>query len=353
MRRLRHIKSNRCYHLISRVAHRAFFLTESERTLFVERLWRVAKFSGIDVLAYCVMTNHFHILIYVPEPKTISDEELFNQLRAFYSGEKMQEISKIWNELVRLDAKEAMNRFRKQYIRRMWNVSEFMKTLKQNSTVSYNARKLHVGTMWEGRFKMQMVDPDEKPTLMNMAGYIDRNPLKAKLVSWPNEYEWCSFAAACKGDERCIDGYRFIYSFGISDWSKIQEMHEQSIHLAYKKLEEEKPLVSTSVEKQQKAEQRINVDVLDKIPKGIPMLLERGSNKVAFDLLRLLASREYTHAELREALGISSLNYFTARYIKPLLEKRLIMIYNGASCFSRTKTFRVTREGKELLDLYS
>ena len=50
---LRNFKPDRCYHLISRIENRAFYLTDEERTRFVERLWREAKFSGIEVLAYC------------------------------------------------------------------------------------------------------------------------------------------------------------------------------------------------------------------------------------------------------------------------------------------------------------
>ena len=59
MRALPKFTPDRCYHLISRIANRAFYLTDEERTRFVERLWRVAKFSGIEVLAYCFMSNFF------------------------------------------------------------------------------------------------------------------------------------------------------------------------------------------------------------------------------------------------------------------------------------------------------
>ena len=59
---------NRCYHLISRVAHRAFFLDEGERTRLVSLIRRVAKFSGVDVLAYSVMSNHFHLFVYIGYP---------------------------------------------------------------------------------------------------------------------------------------------------------------------------------------------------------------------------------------------------------------------------------------------
>ena len=59
MRQPRNFATDRCYHLVSRIANRAFYLSEEERTRFVERMWRVAYFSCVDILAYCVMDNHF------------------------------------------------------------------------------------------------------------------------------------------------------------------------------------------------------------------------------------------------------------------------------------------------------
>ena len=66
MRKLRNFSTDRCYHLVSRVANKAFYFTEEERGRFVERMWRIAYFACIEVVAYCVMSNHFHILVYVP-----------------------------------------------------------------------------------------------------------------------------------------------------------------------------------------------------------------------------------------------------------------------------------------------
>ena len=118
MRPLRNFKTNQCCHLIvaadtreafggarrsraesrrpSRIANRAFFLNDEEKTRFVERLWRVATFSCVEVLAYCFMSNHFHILIYVPDPRELSDDELLARIRALYSGTALAEIEKEW-----------------------------------------------------------------------------------------------------------------------------------------------------------------------------------------------------------------------------------------------------------------
>ena len=72
MRTLRNFKTNQCCHLTSRIANRAFYLNDEEKTRFVERLWLVAKFPGIEVLAYCFMSNHFHLLVYVPDPRELA-----------------------------------------------------------------------------------------------------------------------------------------------------------------------------------------------------------------------------------------------------------------------------------------
>ena len=68
-------------------------MTRRRRTS-VERLWRVATFSCVEVLAYCFMSNHFHILVYVPDPRELSDAELLARIRALYSGTALAEIEK-------------------------------------------------------------------------------------------------------------------------------------------------------------------------------------------------------------------------------------------------------------------
>ena len=76
MRKLRENKHNRVYHLISRISRRAFYLDADERDRFIDVMKRSAAFSGIRLLAWCVMTNHVHILVYVPEPEKLSDADL-------------------------------------------------------------------------------------------------------------------------------------------------------------------------------------------------------------------------------------------------------------------------------------
>ena len=66
MRKNRVVEQNRFYHLVSRLAHRAFFLDDEEKDRAVALMRRVEEFSGVVVLAYAFMSNHFHIFIYMP-----------------------------------------------------------------------------------------------------------------------------------------------------------------------------------------------------------------------------------------------------------------------------------------------
>ena len=192
MRRCRINLPNRCYHLISRVAHRAYFLDEGERTRLVDFVRRVAEFSGVKLLAYSVMSNHFHVFVNIGRPEPLSDAEI-------------------------------VRRYRASFLRRMWNASEFMKTLKQRYTMSFNGRRDHHGTMLESRYRVRVKDPAECGMMLAESGYVDANPVNAGIVDWPDGYEWCSCAAACRGDETARSGYDFVYGGKGRPWSELED----------------------------------------------------------------------------------------------------------------------------------
>ena len=361
MRQPRNFATDRCYHLVSRIANRAFYLSEEERTRFVERMWRVAYFSCVDVLAYCVMDNHFHILAYVPPQRELSEEEVLARVRTLYLGDRLVAFEKDWALQLAHDDPEKRRRFLARYIARMWSASEFMKTLKQLTSQSFNSRRDHVGTMWESRFHARMMMPDEKPVLMRVAGYIDRNPVKAGLVKWPDEYRWCGFAAACAGDVRCIDGYRFIYTFAPVDWARARELHEMSIGLALKELEEDPEAraasgsnggrrLSVTADRLENIRtlrrERMEIGLAKAAPDAMPRILERGSRRVAHDILAILAEGPRRPVEIRDMLGFASANYFTAQYLTPMRKAGYIAQVGEANPHSPRQKYRITAKGR-------
>ena len=136
-----HERRSAMYHVVSRVIHRQFLLKDAEKEQFVRYMRLYEAFCGVRVLSYCVMTNHFHILVEVPpkKDKELSDEALIKKLSILYSEEFVRQESARLLELsesTTVKGKQAYMELRAKYTRRMWDLGQFMKTLKQSSCIS-------------------------------------------------------------------------------------------------------------------------------------------------------------------------------------------------------------------------
>ena len=88
----------------------------------------------------------------------------------------------------------------------------------------------------------------------------------------------------------------------------------------------------------------------DTLPEGfegqdrVPHILEKGSDKVAYDILKQLADGPRRPAELRAALGIAGANFFTARYLTPLAKSGYIVVAGGEkNRYLPGKQYRILR----------
>ena len=98
-----------------------------------------------------------------------------------------------------------LDRWRAQYLRRMWDLSEFMKTLKQKFSAWFNRKHDRVGTLWESRFKSVLVE-GSWTSLLKVAAYVDLNAVRAGLVDDPKDYRWCGYGEAVAGDRAARRG---------------------------------------------------------------------------------------------------------------------------------------------------
>ena len=64
MSRVRNTDFETVHHLTSRIAHQAFFLKEEECNEFTSLMIRVAAFSGIELIGWCIMNNHFRLFVH-------------------------------------------------------------------------------------------------------------------------------------------------------------------------------------------------------------------------------------------------------------------------------------------------
>ena len=108
--------------------------------------------------------------------------------------------------------------------------------------------------------------------------------------------------------------------------------------------------LSVDDEKQWKARRRNFARFEQSLPDCVPHLLEKGSDKVAYDILKQLADGPRRPAELRAALGIASVNFFTARYLTPLAKSGYIAVAGGEkNRYLPGKQYRILRKGKAVI----
>lgn len=190
------------YHCISRVVDRRFVFGEEEREKFRAFLRLQEHFSGCRVLTYCVMSNHFHLLLEVPPmpAEGVSDAELLRRLSVLYGEAVVVEVAKALKEAHAMGNAARLEEIRGRYTYRMHDLSEFMKALLIRFTRWFNRRHDRSGTLWEERFKSVIVESGT--AARTMAAYIDLNPVRAGMVEDPAGYRWSGYGEAVGGGGR-------------------------------------------------------------------------------------------------------------------------------------------------------
>jgi len=251
---------------------RDFVLEVDEREHFRMLMRMCEKFTGCRVLSYCLMSNHFHLLLEVPPMPEggIADEELFMRLRVFYNEAQVAEIAKEMEEAaavrvrgefelppvdemgepltpaqeLALAGQQAARRreeIRSRYTRRMHDLSEFMKSLLERFTKWFNRTHSRSGTLWEDRFKSVIVESGV--AARTMAAYIDLNPVRAGMASDPADYRWSSYGEAVgggkKGDgKKAREGLVRAYfcdqgvDFDAGKWQEVSRLYRRLMGLA-------------------------------------------------------------------------------------------------------------------------
>ncbi len=161
------------YHVMSRTALDGFPLDDIEKDFMVDLIRRYSTLYFVEILGFCLMGNHFHLLVRMFPEFKFTDEDIKKRYADFYGEE------------------EAFADGRIPYRReKLSSLSEFMREIKVGFTRWYNRRHNRRGYFWGDRFKSVIVENGE--TLINCLAYIDLNPLRAGLVERPEEYRWNS-----------------------------------------------------------------------------------------------------------------------------------------------------------------
>jgi len=259
------------YHVTTRVANKAMLLEPDEVKEALERwIVDIAEFSGVEVWNYTIMDNHLHLVVHVPpvpakywtdpdvEPDAfafgmrppecrvpiwspdgdcpppqrpslgfmLDDEEMVERLVFLYGRERAEEIAGTWAILREHRLGHLVDEAKERYCRRMYNLSQYLKTLKERVSMWYNRTHGREGCLWEGRFYSGVLDRSQA-VLSVVSGYVAYNPVKAGIASAPAEWRWSSYSHAVNDADEAGARCRRMYErmFG-RPWEDVREMLE-------------------------------------------------------------------------------------------------------------------------------
>ncbi len=186
-RRTRMYLPDHPYHIVQRGNNREACFIESDNYRYYLELWtECSQRYGVDVHAYCLMTNHIHFLL-TPQEKD--------------------------------------------------SISRVMRVVGSRYAYYFNRRYGRTGTMWEGRHKSSLVQTDRY--FLICSRYIELNPVVAGMVNKPEQYRWSSYLVNAWGGESNLTPHDEYLKLGRD--SKIrchayrelfkQQLAEQDVHL--------------------------------------------------------------------------------------------------------------------------
>jgi len=191
------------YHIMSRTALEGYPMDDVEKDFFVEQVAALSKLFFVEVLGFCCMGNHFHLLVRMRPETDFSDVELKQRLAAFFDKEP------IFYEDGQLP-----------YFReKLSNLSEYVREIKVRFARFYNKRHGRRGYFWGDRFKSVIVENGE--TLINCLAYIDLNPVRAGLVSRPEDYRWNSIGYHIQSNNK--DDFLSL-DFGLREFREMNDV---------------------------------------------------------------------------------------------------------------------------------
>lgn len=174
------------YHCFGRCVRRAFLCGQDRlsgrdfshrRRWMVERLALLSSAFAIDVYAYAIMNNHWHVVLFVdPErTQTWSDEDVIARWKSLYRWRHPDAETRLPTP-EQLGAQQ-LARWRE----RLGDVSWFMKSIHEPLARLSNLEDDCTGHFWDGRFRSTALLDD--PAVIAATAYVDLNPIKAGLAS--------------------------------------------------------------------------------------------------------------------------------------------------------------------------
>jgi REP element-mobilizing transposase RayT len=181
------------YHCVSRCVRRAFLCGtdaqsgnsyEHRRQWIQDRMRELANVFAIDLCAYAVMSNHYHVVLHVDrhEAEGWSEREVIRRWQELFTGHPMAQRYLAGDALLEVEQK-LVSELVALWRQRLMDISWYMRCLNEAIARQANEEDDCTGRFWEGRFKSQAL-LDEKALAACLA-YVDLNPIRDGMAETP------------------------------------------------------------------------------------------------------------------------------------------------------------------------
>ena len=177
------------YHCVSRCVRRAFLCGEDQysgksfdhrKPWMVKRLKLLGEVFAIDIAAYAVMSNHYHLVLHVDQDRSVSwsvDDVIARWLRLYKGPLLVHRYLK--GESLIPEERQLVDSLADLWRERLTNLSWFMACLNEYIARRANREDECKGRFWEGRFTSQALL--DETALLSCMTYVDLNPIRAEL----------------------------------------------------------------------------------------------------------------------------------------------------------------------------
>jgi hypothetical protein len=183
------------YHCVSRCVRKAYLCGfdqitktsyEHRRAWLEEELLKQADVFAIDIAAYAIMSNHYHVVLHINKAKADAWDldEVIERWHTLYKGNALSQRYRAGENLLEVEL-EVLNERAQKWRKRLMKISWFMGRLNEKISRQANYEEGCTGHFWEGRFKSQAL-LDEKALVACLA-YVDLNPVRAKMAKTPEQ----------------------------------------------------------------------------------------------------------------------------------------------------------------------
>jgi REP element-mobilizing transposase RayT len=200
------LESTSFYHCISRCVRRAWLCGEDpytgqsfehRRQWVSDRLRQLSDIFAIDICAYAIMSNHYHVVLHVDKDKAKdwSERQVISLWTQLYKGHLLAD-RYLAGEVLSSAERAALSELIEEWRLRLYDISWFMRCLNEYLAHKANGEDRCKGRFFEGRFKSQAL-LDEGAILTCMS-YVDLNPIRASMSKTPEESDFTSIQERLK-----------------------------------------------------------------------------------------------------------------------------------------------------------